>query len=119
MKFSTARSARGSPSPAQMAQKLRSQAIADHILGNNSQAINELDLLLADNPSSTDALTLKANFLASQGQNEAALAAYEQALRAFNAQNPDPPEPPTALLRATSSLRQLIFNCGSQISVGG
>jgi hypothetical protein len=103
-----------SPSPAQMAQKLRSQAIVDHILANNSQAINDLDLLLAQNPSSTDALTLKANFLASQGQNEAALAAYEQALQAFNAQNPDPPEPPTTLLRATNSLRQLIFNSGSQ-----
>jgi Bacterial Ig-like domain (group 3)/Dockerin type I domain len=97
------------PTNAQLEQKFFSEAIADHLLGNETQANTVLDQLLAQNPTSIRALQLKGTVLTNLGQTQAALDATQQALDLAFAQETNPQEPPTLLLRAASSLRDQIF----------
>ncbi len=101
--------ATNTPTQAQTEQKLFSEAVAEHLLGNDTQAITALDQLLSQNPQSIRALELKGAVLTSMGQLQAALDATQQALDNVYAQDPNPQEPPTLLLRLASSLRDQIF----------
>jgi Bacterial Ig-like domain (group 3) len=101
--------ATNTPTQAQTEQKLISEAVAEHLLGNDTQAITALDQLLSQNPQSIRALELKGAVLTSMGQLQAALDATQQALDNVYAQDPNPQEPPTLLVRLASSLRDQIF----------
>ena len=78
-------------------------------MGNETQANSALDQLLAQDPTSIRALQLKGTVLTNLGQTQAALDATQQALNLAFAQDTNPQEPPTLLLRAASSLRDQIF----------
>jgi hypothetical protein len=107
--------ATNTPTAAQIEQKLFSEALADHLLGNDTQAITALDQLLAQNAKSIRALQLKGAVLTSMGQTQAALDATQQAIASVLAQDPNPQEPPKLLLNAASSLRDQIYaNTGPQ-----
>jgi Bacterial Ig-like domain (group 3)/Dockerin type I domain len=98
-----------SPTEAQIEQQLLSEAVANHLLGNDTQAIAALDQLLVHNPSSVAALELKGTLLTGMGQTKAALQATELALNALYAQDTSPQEPPSALLHAATTLREMVY----------
>jgi hypothetical protein len=90
------------PSPLtidQQAQQAKLLANYDHLLGNDSQAIIDLDAFLNQQPNNVGALALRGDLLEQTGQTADALAAYDQAVDAFYAANPGPlPEAPEGLV---------------------
>jgi hypothetical protein len=78
--------------------------------GHTAQALALLDARLTRRPTDVNALTLKADLLVAAGQDQPALALYNQALDAFLAENPGSPEPPEALLVKRGLLEQKVYN---------
>jgi Dockerin type I domain len=97
------------PSPitnAQQEEQSELLAMYDHLLGNDSQAVADLNTLLIQQPNAFEALALKGDFLEQLGQTANALAAYDQAVAAFYAATPGPlPEAPGGLLSSQGMLR--------------
>jgi len=74
-------------------------ATYDQLLGNDTQAVADINAFLTQQPGAVGALTLKGNLLAEMGQTTDALDAYDTAVAAFYAANPGPlPEQPDGLL---------------------
>ncbi len=102
------------PTADQMEQQLESQVLSEHLLGNDTQALSDLDQLLIQFPNSVEALELKGRLLNSLGQSKAALQAYEAAIDSFySQQTTTPQEPPTQLLRPAADLRRAIYGSSS------
>jgi hypothetical protein len=102
------------PSPMttdQQEQQSELQATYDHLLGNDTQAVTDLDTFLAQQPNAVGALAAKGDFLELLGQTADALAAYDQAVAAFYASNPGPQaEELTSLLNPQGALRSELLS---------
>ena len=85
-------------------------ATYDHLLGNNTQAIADLDSFLTQNPNAIGALSLKGNFLEQMGQTADGLGAYDTAVAAFYAADPNPSEAPEVLLIPQGRLRSALLS---------
>jgi hypothetical protein len=85
-------------------------ATYDHLQGNDTQAVADLDAFLSQNSTAVGALSLKGNLLAGMGQTSDALDAYDGAVSAFYAANPSAPEEPDALLIAQGQVRSTLLS---------
>jgi MBG domain (YGX type) len=102
------------PTAQQQENQAELLAAYDHLLGNEAQALSDLNALLAKQPDAVGALAIQGSLLDEMGQTENALAAYDQALALFYAANPGPlPEPANSLLIPQARLRsQLLSQSG-------
>lgn len=91
-----------SPTIDQQEEQAELLAMYDSWLGNNSQALADINSFLSQQPNAIGSLALKGDLLDQMGQATDALAAYNQALSIYYTQNPDsiPDEPPARLLVA-------------------
>lgn len=98
-----------SPTVDQQEEKVELLASYNHLLGNDSAAIESLDAFLKQQPNNIGALALEGKVFEQMGQPKMALAAYQQALQAFLAANPGPlPEPPDSLFIPANRLRSAL-----------
>jgi hypothetical protein len=105
------------PSSNQREQQAELLATYDHLTGNDSQAVADLNTFLTQQPNNIGAMKLKGDILAASGQLTEALDAYDGAVAAFYAANPGPlPERPEGLL---SAQRQTESMLSSQSSAHG
>jgi hypothetical protein len=74
------------------------------LTGDDRQAMADVDALLATQPHSIDALTMKGDLLAKGGHSDAALTAYDDALTLAYATEGKQTEQPAGLLRRRRSL---------------
>lgn len=100
----------------QQEQQAELLARYDHLLGNDAQAVADLNAFLSGNPNNIGALAFLGNLLEQTGQTANALAAYDQALATFYVANPGPlPEDPDTLLIPAGRLRsQLLSQSGGR-----
>jgi hypothetical protein len=94
-------------------QEQHSELLAtyDHLLGNDTQAVTDLDLFLAQQPNAVGALAAKGDSLELLGQTAEALDAYDQAVAAFYASKPGlQPEELTSLLNPQGALRSKLLS---------
>jgi MBG domain (YGX type) len=104
------------PAPAAMTADQQEEqatlsALYDHLLGNNTQAIADLDSFVSQNPGSIRAQALKGDYLEQNGQFTDALSAYDEAVGAFYDANPTgAPEAPEALLDGQGRLRSELLS---------
>jgi hypothetical protein len=83
----------------------------DQLVGNDVQALNDINTLLAQQPNSVGGLAWKGTILEQTGQTAGALAAYDQAVATAFSINPDPrAEPPEALLTPQGRLRSKLLS---------
>jgi hypothetical protein len=99
----------------QQEQQAELLARYDHLLGNDTQAVADLNAFLSGNPNNFGALAFVGNLLEQTGQTANALAAYDQALAAFYVANPGPlPEDPDTLLIPAGRLRSQLLSQSGQ-----
>ncbi len=103
-----------SATAAQLENQMLSQSLADHLLGNDAQAVADLNPLLAQNPTSVPGLKLRAALLTNLGDLRNALDATQKAIAAIYAQTPAPQEPPSALWHSATQLREAIYHNTTQ-----
>ena len=105
------------PSTSQQQKQAELQAQYDYLIGNPTQAIIDLNTLLAQQPQTVTALSFKGDLLGETGQIQQAIQAYDQAFKAFFAQQTGTrTEPPTHLL---GPQRRLVSESLSQSGVRG
>ena len=103
------------PTPAQSEEQAALLATYDDLLGNDAQAVADLDRFLPQQPDSVRALELKGRFLEHAGETDAALDAYDQAVDAFFAANPGPlDEQPVELLESQGRARSKLLSQSGQ-----
>lgn len=106
------------PSPlsaAQQEEKYSVLATYDLVLGNTSQALSDIGILLGAQPNNIDGLLEQGDLLMLQGQNQQALASYDQAFEAFAAAYPSAPEPPTLILSRQNRARAGIVSQSGKV----
>jgi hypothetical protein len=91
--------------PEQLEKKYLLFAFYDVLQGNTSQALTDVDNLLAAQPQNLTAMVAKGDLLQQSGKTADALTIYDQAIAAFYATTPDAPEPPVELLNRGATLR--------------
>jgi MBG domain-containing protein len=100
-----------SPSAQQQEQQVEILARYHLLVGNASQALQDVNALLAQQPNAVGALELQGDILAQTGQTTDALAAYDSVVTSFYQQNPGPlPEAPRSLLVQQRSLRSALLS---------
>jgi MBG domain (YGX type) len=96
------------PSPlsaVQQEEKYSVLAAYDLILGSTSQALADIGVLLGAQPNNIDGLLEQGDLLMLAGQNQQALASYDQAFEAFAAAYPSALEAPTPILSRQNRAR--------------
>lgn len=93
-------------SPEREVERARLRMQAALLEGRFEDAAAHIDALLEAQPASIYGLQAKARLLERRGQAPLALVPALQALAEFWKQNPNPPEPPAALLELVSRLRE-------------
>lgn len=100
-----------SPTAQQQEQQAELLAYSDLFMGNTSQALVDVNILLAQQPTAFGALALKGNLLEQMGDAVDALSAYDQAVAAFYAANPGPlAEAPEGLIIHRRALRSSLLS---------
>ena len=104
-----------SPLPRALEQeKFTILAAYDVLLGNNAQALADINTLLTNQPNNTDAMVEQGDLLMAQGQLASAIASYDQAASVFAATFPSPAEPPKLITSRLNRARaQLISQSGT------
>jgi hypothetical protein len=92
--------------PALDAEKALTFARWDASRGAFDEALGAVDDLLARQPGLVEALAYRAEILELSGKDSEALAAYEAAMTAFLAENPDPAEWPSELQKSLDALQE-------------
>jgi len=83
----------------------------DSLLGNQTQAVADLDALLTQQPAAIVALAMKGNLLDGMGRTADALVIYDDAIAVFYAANPGVSlEPPVELLQGQGRLRSKLLS---------
>jgi hypothetical protein len=108
-------------SSGQTASKYLAFAAYGRLHGDSQGAGTALDTLIGLQPDSLEPYKEKGDLLAAGGNYAGALALYQQAIQKFTAANPNPPEPPTALvmdqLDIAESLANQMMNVNAQVQV--
>jgi hypothetical protein len=105
-----------SPSAAEVEEQSDMLARYHILVGNAPQALQDVNALLAQQPTAVGTLELQGDLLAQSGQTAQALLAYDSAVASFYQQNPGQlPEAPRGLLVQQRSLRSaLLSQSGAQ-----